>query len=213
MKKVVTEYQYLDKTYKVEITFKVMKNITYRYLEGTIRVSCPMNFSVQEALKHLDKVLPKLLKKTTKNNEAIDKNGMYVFGEYKYFDDCFIDVLGHKILFSDKKSFYNRVKKIVYPYFESLFRKEEAIITPQITHTLNLKDVISTYGINYIKKHIINLNISLLHYSDEIIRSVIVHELCHDYVANHSRQFYATVYKYMPNYQIEHRKLTRGIYK
>ena len=44
----------------------------------------------------------------------------------------------------------------------------------------------------------------------EIIDSVIIHELAHHFVYDHSDNFYKVVYKYCPNYDILRKKLIKA---
>lgn len=47
----------------------------------------------------------------------------------------------------------------------------------------------------------ISLNANLIKYSEEAIRYVILHELCHLNYMNHSKDFWKLVEQYMPNYK------------
>lgn len=47
----------------------------------------------------------------------------------------------------------------------------------------------------------INLNINLLNYDFDCIDYVLIHELCHTKIKNHSMEFWAEVEKYCPNYK------------
>lgn len=51
-------------------------------------------------------------------------------------------------------------------------------------------------------KHNINLNDKLLFLPTELVRYVLVHELCHTIHLNHSKQFWTLVQQKEPNYQI-----------
>ena len=53
----------------------------------------------------------------------------------------------------------------------------------------------------------LNFNCILMEFSDEIIDSVVVHELCHRKHMNHSPQFYAEIEKVFPQYQRCHKWL------
>ena len=46
----------------------------------------------------------------------------------------------------------------------------------------------------------LNFNCLLMLTPPEVIDSVIVHELCHRLEMNHSKRFYAAVYKFYPDY-------------
>ena len=47
----------------------------------------------------------------------------------------------------------------------------------------------------------ITINLKLMAYSKEVIRYVILHELCHIKHMNHSKKFWELVENYMPNYK------------
>ena len=53
----------------------------------------------------------------------------------------------------------------------------------------------------------LNFNCLLMEMPDEIIDSVVVHELCHLIHFNHSKEFWQTVEKYLPDYKIRKAKL------
>ena len=53
----------------------------------------------------------------------------------------------------------------------------------------------------------INLNIRLMNYDSDVIDYVIIHELAHTKVKNHSSEFWAEVEKHCPNYKELRKKL------
>lgn len=59
----------------------------------------------------------------------------------------------------------------------------------------------SYWGENIISKGIVLINRKLVSYDEMCLRYVIIHELCHFVYADHSRNFWKTVEKYMPNYK------------
>ena len=56
----------------------------------------------------------------------------------------------------------------------------------------------------------INLNSKLLFFNEQIVRYVIIHELCHTIEMNHSKRFWALVKDCDPNYQ-KNRKLLKTL--
>ena len=70
----------------------------------------------------------------------------------------------------------------------------------------------SRYGSNSKKTKTLNFNLILIHYDVEVIDSVIIHELAHIKVFNHSKEFYDVVYRYCPNYDKYRKMLIKGIY-
>ena len=61
------------------------------------------------------------------------------------------------------------------------------------------------------KTHTLTFQLSLVHYSKEIIDSVIYHELAHDFYFDHSANFYKLLLSYCPNYFKLKAKLRKGI--
>lgn len=54
---------------------------------------------------------------------------------------------------------------------------------------------------NCSNKKVIKLNSKLVMYSDNVIKYVCLHELCHLKYMNHSKNFWNLVKRYMPNYK------------
>ncbi len=74
--------------------------------------------------------------------------------------------------------------------------------------TLSIKKMTSRWGSCNWRKNKINLNRYLIHYDRNFINYVIIHELAHLIVHDHSRAFYQLVERYEPRYRI-YRKLDR----
>ncbi|TPI01157.1 YgjP-like metallopeptidase domain-containing protein [Mycoplasma struthionis] len=54
---------------------------------------------------------------------------------------------------------------------------------------------------NFVSKNLITVSRYLLHFNDEIIKSIVVHELSHFIYQNHSKDFYKLVIKHFPEYK------------
>ena len=94
--------------------------------------------------------------------------------------------------------------------FKEIMQKRTDFYASQmniIPYKVSIHDTTSRYGSNSKRTHRIAYSTILMHYSYEIIDSVIVHELAHDKVYNHSKAFYDVVYKYCPNYKLIRKKL------
>ena len=65
----------------------------------------------------------------------------------------------------------------------------------------------SKWGVCYIRKNKINLSSYLIHYPLDCLEYVVIHELVHFIVPNHSKRFYEIVSSNMPNYKEVKKKM------
>lgn len=72
--------------------------------------------------------------------------------------------------------------------------------------TINIKSQKSRWGSCGIHNDI-QINVLLIMAPREVLEYVVVHELCHIQVRNHSAQFWALVAEHLPNYKTPHRWL------
>ena len=68
--------------------------------------------------------------------------------------------------------------------------------------TLKIRKMSSRWGVCNRKNNSVTLNSQLMMYDVEIIKYVIIHELCHFIHFNHSKSFWDSVEKYCPNYKL-----------
>ena len=84
------------------------------------------------------------------------------------------------------------------------------VTSPYRVRTAKLK---SRYGSNSRRTHKLSFASSLIHYPVEVIDSVVVHELAHHFVFDHSKSFYNVVLRYCPAYWEMHKRLRKKIYE
>ena len=75
--------------------------------------------------------------------------------------------------------------------------------------TLRTRKMSTRWGVCDTRKKIVTLNTELIKKDIDLIDYVIVHELCHFFEPNHSKNFWALVSQAFPNYK-EARKRLRG---
>lgn len=203
------------KIYKVKIDKKAFQRNSYiRLKDDVFYISTNLTATDSFVSNFLDKYAVTLIKRNQKYKKVLIKeNGMYIFGEFVNFEEGFIKVLNHNILYSTPEDFYKKVNKIVKPYFDERLKYFEEIMNVMPLYNLKLRKSTTRYGCNIKKTHTITFNLELIHYDSEIIDSVIIHELAHHFEFNHQKNFYKIVYKYCPNYDDLDRKLKRGIVK
>lgn len=207
-------YTYKGVTYKVEITYKKNKYITYRFRNGVIVVYSPKRVKDDEIIKGIDKFAHKIIKDYMRN-EGNDGDGMYLLGVYCKFnlekriyftDGSYIEYKDMDDLTKKLKKFFLKVLIPRVAYYSSMMNIKKP-------YNVKVKNMSSRYGSNSLKTRTLNFSLVLCHYSLDIIDAVIVHELAHEFQRNHSSKFYDIVLKYYPNYYNEHKKLKRGIFK
>jgi len=152
------------------------------------------------------------------------KTGEYflLFGEKigivakKYFEDrVFLEektlyiLLRESTLSERKKRFENFLKKTGkkvfkeildenYPFFQDKIKQK-----PKIT----VRKMKTKWGSANPSKNKITLNTALLYAPKELIEYVLIHELCHFYHLNHSKDFYNLLIKVMPDYKQKRKRL------
>lgn len=116
-------------------------------------------------------------------------------------------MLGHvKSKELEKLEQFLRIDQIANSYKEPLKEIENMFHSiqiefdfPVVSLKLNSNNVCD--GICYPDKMLISLSTNLIHRSKEYIRYVIIHEYCHLYYGNHSKNFWREVEKYCPEYR------------
>ena len=206
-------YQVDDKDYQVQITYKRVKNINYRYKDGVFFVSCSRFRSISAIKSGLDKFAKRLIKRTpTRKGET--EEYIYIFGD-KYdlsFPGEISFPSGDKFIYKTIEDLHKKLKKWFLNYMTGETNKMAVIMSaPQ--YRVKVRKMVSRYGTNSRQTKSITYSLTLIHYSPEIIESVIVHELTHCFVFNHSDNFYRLLYKYSPNYDILRKKLIKAEFK
>lgn len=209
-------YKLNDKEYQVKVTRKHMRYIRYRFRNDTFLVSCPYFVTQKEIIKGLNRFAFGLINKSQKDREN------------KPFGEDYIYILGEKYKVSSSGSLsFNNGLTIKYKSIDDLYKKLKPYLLDIITkrvryfemkmgidkpYNVKVRDMSSRYGSNVKSSHTVTFALLLVHYSINIIESVIVHELAHDKVYNHSPKFYDVVYKYCPDYDRLHNHLRKKIY-
>lgn len=208
--KQLTTYVYKDEEFKVEITRKRMKNIRYRLVENTFKISAPYLATQASIKRGLDRFVEQLIK--SRKPLSVGDNFIYIFGyKYPFNQDGGIVVFsnGQKLKYSSLDDFEKKMKKLFLNIVTSRVRYFEHLMQLK-PHNVKVRKMTSRYGSNSKYTHTVTFALKLYSYSIDIIDSIVVHELSHTVVFNHSKAFYDVVYKYCPNYESLHRKLRKG---
>lgn len=201
-------YKVNDKEYLVRINYKRIKNIYFRFIDGEIVISCNKLTSKKHLLALLDKHASKLVKRNQKEEGYI-----YIFGYKVALQDSgeIIFTNGEKIIYKDQNDLNKKLKKMYLEYAKKRVEYYSQIMNVPL-YKVSVRDMKTRFGSNSKRTKTIHFAVMLFQYSSDTIDSVIVHELAHILVFNHSKAFYDVVYKYCPNYDTYRKKLIRGIY-
>ncbi|MCR4879810.1 MAG: M48 family metallopeptidase [Bacilli bacterium] len=211
MKQIAT-YIYKGKEYNVELVRKRMKNIRYRLVDDTFKISAPYLASNGSIKRGLDKFAPLLVQ--SQKPSYVGDDYIYIFGNKYPFSHS-----GGEMRFSDGQilkylsfeDFEKKMKKLYLPIVTSRVRYYENLMGLK-PHNVRIRKMSSRYGSNSKHTHTVTFSLKLYAYSIDILDAIVVHELSHTVVFNHSKAFYDVVYKYCPNYEVLHKKLRKGVF-
>ena len=105
------------------------------------------------------------------------------------------------------------IEKFALEVFTERVRRYEKIMNTPYTHEVVIKNLKGAYGKNYTITHKIVLEKRLIHFGLDIIDQTVIHEIAHDFEANHSNRFYRILNEYCPYHKENKDKLSLGVRK
>lgn len=190
---------YQNHEYVIPITYKRQRGLYLKVKDNQFVCSAPLFISEKSLKKFIDDSFEKLLKRVNKRPRRERPIG-----------DDYIYLLGVK---QNRQISNENLKIIALQYLTALTRDVEKEMNIDKPYKIKVKKMKTRYGSNSMKTHTINYQLDLIHYSKEIVRSVVVHELAHHYQRNHQSSFYKVVLKYCPEYYSLKAKLRKGQYQ
>lgn len=205
-------YKVNEKEYLVEITHKRIKNIHYRFVDGVFKVSCPHIVTKSVIIKGLDKYAVKMVARSEKT-KPIGEDYIYLFGSKVSLQESgeISFTNGDKLTYKDHADLDKKLHKIFLKILKDKVNYYSSKMNVPL-YKVSLRNMKTRFGSNSKKTKSVHFSYVLIHFSHPIIDSVVVHELAHILVYDHSKKFYDVVYKYCPNYDIYRKKLIRGEY-
>lgn len=197
-----------DKEYDVEVIYKSgKKNITYRFKDGKFIITAPRLASLTNIKNGLIKYGPRLLK-YQERPVLFNDDYIYILSKKVDLRDKVIHFVdGSKFEFSTKNELIIFLKKYLYNIIQKLVSVNCKNMNIKENFKIRIKDMKSRYGSYSKKTKSLSFNLLLIHYDVSIIESVVIHELAHYFIFNHSKKFYELVLKYCPDYFILDKKL------
>ena len=185
----------------------------FTYVGGQINMTVSSNYDLIKIEKSIEKVM--------------SEKKISLFNSSLYIGKDYIDILGKRkrlvvlnegmnavsiddMVVNKRENIDSILKKFTLDIITQEVRKLEKIMLIPIEHKIKITAMRSCSGKNYYQKKLLTFDKDLIHYSLEIIDSIVIHELAHYYYHDHSPSFYNMVLKYCPNYKELQRKLTYG---
>jgi len=200
-------YRLDDKEYKVEITRKNNKNTYIRFKNDIIFVSTSFYVTNKQILKILDEnheFLRRNIKRNCQKKEK-DENNIILGKKYDIIliDNMEeIDYQNKKIYVSSASKYDSLINKEIKKLFEERLQYNYDLFEENIKFpSLTIRKMKTRWGVCNRRNIRVTLNSELFKYGLEEIDYVIIHELSHLVVFNHSKAFWNVVSKYCPNYK------------
>ncbi len=193
----------------VEVTYGTRNRRTFYLCYGIISTTISENSSLSSLRERLEKIFP--YEKLAKINltPLYTDSYVYIFGSVYHFINRGKSSFDYEHCYVNLGNGFLSIKEILYSYIVNRLEELEKIMGLS-RHQIKIRNMVTCLGVNHLRSHEITFGIKLVHFSKELIDSVIIHELCHDKVANHSQKFYNLVEQYCQNYKEKTQKLIYG---
>lgn len=196
----------------VKVIRKKNKNIYFRFDE---ELNLVVTASVWVSEKEIEKLIIKnekaLLKMLTKCETKKNRDNEFWYLGNKYeivYDNKVRDIeFNNGVITIQNEATLNRfIKEKIFEIFTLEVEELKKIIkTPNFT--LKFRKMKTRWGVCNYKNMTITLNTELIKYRKELLKYVIVHEMCHFYHHNHGSEFWKMVSSYYPNYKQARKEL------
>lgn len=190
------------KDYDVKIYYRNQKNLVMTFKANYIRISAPLKTSNKDIIKFLEKYQNKI-------DEQMSKDiipSLHLFG--KKYELVFVDYKVKSPFFVDDKIVCYKVNatKIIREFYKKIIEQEINLMINDVMQeirTYHIYDQIN-FKLSYIyaktflarcfyKKGLIEISGYLAKYPKEYYRYILIHEICHFLVPNHSSDFHNLV--------------------
>ena len=196
----------------VEIILKNNKNIYFRCKDNKLVVTCNKYISKKYLLELIKKNEDSLYKMFLHNNKEIENDRYFNYLGEKYvivYDNeskipKFTDDM---VIVKDKKVLDKFYQKECARIFENEVNRISSYFNNIPKFSLKIRKMKTRWGVNNVTKNIITLNSELLKKKPHLLDYVIIHELCHFYEANHSKEFWNHVSEFYPEYKKARKEL------
>ena len=202
----------------VEVIYKNIKSLYIRVEDKKLKVSAPRGtsktFIENTLLKHKDRLL-KQLNSYQSYFDYSDNGYVYIFN--KLYRIRLADMKKRQcVIHEDALYVYHKdIQKTVEMFLKDILM---VYVENRIDHYLKndfkinkpfieIKKYKGRWGCCYSKENRVSFNFSLVYLDKELVDYVIVHELTHFLVPNHSQDFYNEMGKRLKDYKIRQKRL------
>ena len=198
---------------EVIVNRKNNKNIYFRVKEDLkLYVNAPMFLSSNSILKLIGENEQAILNMYDKMESKTKDDDKFWYLGKKYYIEVKEDI--EEVTLTDKYIYTPSLKELDIFYQEKvveIFTKEVDIAKKCFASlpefTLKFRKMRTRWGVCNVTKKTVTLNTELLKKDIELLDYVIIHELCHFFEGNHSKNFWTLVGKAYPNYKEARKKL------
>ena len=184
---------------ELQVTKKRVKNVNFRLLPYTLRVSVPMFMSTVQAAQAVAKRVPWAI---SHHAQVLAQHQHKMAPSLSSARPVLLWGVPQSLVLShdEKIAYYRQQLGDIMP---SLFDKWQPVVGAQ-AHETRIKKMHTRWGSCNTHAKRIWLSVYLPAYPIECTEYVVVHELCHLHHANHSPAFWQTVAAAMPDYRYWH---------
>ncbi len=220
-KKKIVKFTMNHRVYPVILTYKKMKRMYLRVNDQQqILISCPLYTREEDIAAFLQRSEGWIAEQLSKKNNTTiqpDMETIDIFGKtypIRYEQSNVVSLrLEEDALYccgiqpNDARFsnlFYHEAAKWMIPYlrtYRKQWDKEICEVYQKPYPKMTLKYMTSRWGSCTPARSHIRISVRLIHYPLECLQYVLLHEYVHLLVPNHSKQFYDTVERYMPDWK------------
>ena len=208
--------------FEVEITKKKIRNIYLRVVGNKIIASCPYYVAKYEVYNFIESKKNWIYNAyqyslNRPKNLYLYQGGdiFYIFGkEYRLIKNIGrkkVSIHQSNIYFTYKddskdgiKALYKELDKMLLAKAKEYLNKYRNLLIDYgyiDEPILNARIMTSKWGVCYTRNNKININSYLIHYPLVCLEYIVIHELTHFIIPNHSKRFYEIIAINMPNYK------------
>lgn len=191
----------------VKIIYKNNKNIYFRFdEEGNLIVTCPKNTLNDEVARLISENESSLIKMYEHNLELQKKNNEFWYLGKKY--DVILGTDIDKLTIKDNNIYIkdeNELEEFINSEIQRVFQEEidecAKCFYNLPNFTWKTRKMKTRWGVCNRKNNVITLNTELIKKPIDCIDYVIIHEMAHFFVPNHSKRYWEIVALACPDYK------------